>query len=98
MERTVRTLKEQPGSGLHVGVTLPLALAALGLIDEYELVVHLGWLAAGRRRLQGRRSLLTCNLRAGRDSIPMLVVLLYESRKQSSASGNRTAGRGSVSV
>jgi dihydrofolate reductase len=37
----VRQLKLQPGRGLLVGgVKLPLALAELGLIDEYELVVH----------------------------------------------------------
>ncbi len=37
----VRRLKQEPGRGLFVGgVTLPLALADLGLIDEYELVVH----------------------------------------------------------
>ncbi|HWB79216.1 MAG TPA: dihydrofolate reductase family protein [Nannocystaceae bacterium] len=37
----VRRLKQQPGRGIFVGgVTLPLALAELGLIDEYEIVVH----------------------------------------------------------
>jgi dihydrofolate reductase len=37
----VRQLKQEPGEGLFVGgVQLPLALAELGLIDEYELVVH----------------------------------------------------------
>jgi dihydrofolate reductase len=37
----VRQLKREPGKGLFVGgVTLPLALAELGLIDEYEFVVH----------------------------------------------------------
>ena len=37
----VRQLKQQPGNGLYVGgVQLPLALTELGLIDEYELVVH----------------------------------------------------------
>jgi dihydrofolate reductase len=37
----VRQLKREPGKGLFVGgVKLPLALAELGLIDEYELVVH----------------------------------------------------------
>jgi len=37
----VRQLKDQPGNGLFVGgVKLPLALAALGLIDEYEFVVQ----------------------------------------------------------
>ena len=37
----VRQLKSEPGKGLLVGgVKLPLALAELGLIDEYEFVVQ----------------------------------------------------------
>lgn len=37
----VRQLKAQPGRGLYVGgLQLPLALAELGLIDEYEFIVH----------------------------------------------------------
>src|SRR5687767_3146597 len=37
----VQQLKQESGKGLFVGgVTLPLALAELGLIDEYEFVVH----------------------------------------------------------
>ncbi len=37
----VQRLKEEPGNGLYVGgVMLPRALAELGLIDEYEFVVH----------------------------------------------------------
>jgi dihydrofolate reductase len=37
----VQRLKREPGKGLFVGgVKLPLALAELGLIDEYELVVQ----------------------------------------------------------
>jgi dihydrofolate reductase len=41
LENAVRQLKRQPGNGLFVGgVKLPLALAELGLIDEYEFVVH----------------------------------------------------------
>ena len=37
----VRRLKRERGKGLFVGgVTLPLALAQMGLIDEYEFVVH----------------------------------------------------------
>lgn len=37
----VEALKAEPGEGLHVGgVALPRALAALGLIDEYEFLVH----------------------------------------------------------
>jgi dihydrofolate reductase len=41
LEQAMHQLKEQPGRGLYVGgVTLPLALAERGLIDEYEFVVH----------------------------------------------------------
>jgi dihydrofolate reductase len=41
LENAVRQLKQQPGKGLFVGgVKLPLALAELGLIDEYEFIVH----------------------------------------------------------
>jgi dihydrofolate reductase len=41
LAEAVQQLKRQPGNGLFVGgVTLPLALAELGLIDEYEFVVH----------------------------------------------------------
>jgi dihydrofolate reductase len=37
----VQELKQESGKGLFVGgVTLPLALAELGLIDEYEFVVQ----------------------------------------------------------
>jgi dihydrofolate reductase len=37
----VQKLKQEPGKGLLVGgVKLPLALAELGLIDEYEFVVQ----------------------------------------------------------
>ena len=37
----VEQLKREPGEGLFVGgVTLPLALADLGLIDEYEFLVQ----------------------------------------------------------
>ena len=37
----VQQLKEEPGKGIYVGgVQLPLALTELGLIDEYEFIVH----------------------------------------------------------
>src|SRR4026207_2504086 len=39
--KAVQQLKQEAGQGLFLGgVKLPLALAELGLIDEYELVVH----------------------------------------------------------
>ena len=39
--KAVEQLKQESGKGLLVGgVKLPLALTELGLIDEYEFVVH----------------------------------------------------------
>jgi hypothetical protein len=60
LRQAVQRLKQQPGDGLFVGgVTLPLALADLGLIDDYEFVVqpiiarHGPTLLAGlRKRIQ----------------------------------------------
>ncbi|HXT16166.1 MAG TPA: dihydrofolate reductase family protein [Gemmatimonadaceae bacterium] len=41
LANAVQQLKREPGKGLFVsGVKLPLALAELGLIDEYEFVVQ----------------------------------------------------------
>jgi dihydrofolate reductase len=41
LENAIRRLKGEPGKGLFTGgVKLPLALAELGLIDEYEFIVH----------------------------------------------------------
>ncbi|MEO8880781.1 MAG: dihydrofolate reductase family protein [Gemmatimonadaceae bacterium] len=41
LKSAVQELKREPGTGMFVGgVTLPLALAEMGLIDEYEFVVH----------------------------------------------------------
>jgi dihydrofolate reductase len=41
LAKEVRQLKQQPGKGLFVGgVALARALTELGLIDEYEFIVH----------------------------------------------------------
>ena len=41
LEKAVKQLKQESGNGLLTGgVKLPLALAELGLIDEYEFVVQ----------------------------------------------------------
>jgi dihydrofolate reductase len=54
LEKAVRQLKQQPGKGLGLGgVTLPLALAELGLIDEYEFIVHPRVAGHGPRLLEG---------------------------------------------
>lgn len=48
LEKTIRQLKQQPGNGLYTGgVTLPKALAEMGLIDEYEFLVHPGLVGHG---------------------------------------------------
>jgi len=41
LAKAVRQLKQEPGKGILTGgVKLPLALAELGLIDDYEIIVH----------------------------------------------------------
>jgi dihydrofolate reductase len=58
----VRQLKAQPGKGILTGgVTLPLALAEQGLIDEYEFVVH-PRLASGRTLFAGLSKLIDLEL------------------------------------
>jgi dihydrofolate reductase len=59
----VQQLKEEPGEGLAVaGVTLPLALADLGLIDEFEFVVHPIVAGHGPTLLAGLRERLELKL------------------------------------
>lgn len=54
LEAAVRALKAQPGRGILVGgVTLPLALVELGLIDEYEILVHPRIVGPGPRLFEG---------------------------------------------
>lgn len=63
LRTAVEALKQEPGGGLHVGgVTLPLALADLGLIDEYELVVHPVVAGHGPTLLAGLRERLELEL------------------------------------
>lgn len=61
--QAVRELKAQPGEGLWVGgVTLPLALADLGLIDEYEFVVQPVLAGHGPTLLAGLRERIQLEL------------------------------------
>jgi dihydrofolate reductase len=61
--QAVEQLKQQPGEGLFVGgVTLPLALADLGLIDEYVLVVHPVIAGHGPTLLAGLRERIQLDL------------------------------------
>jgi dihydrofolate reductase len=59
----VQRLKAEPGGGLWVGgVTLPLALADLGLIDEYEFVVQPVLAGHGPTLLAGLRERIPLEL------------------------------------
>ena len=61
--KAVQQLKQEPGRGLFVGgVTLPLALADLGLIDEYEFVVQPVLAGHGPTLLAGLRERLELKL------------------------------------
>ncbi|MFH8248769.1 dihydrofolate reductase family protein [Microbacterium sp. B2969] len=61
--RAVQRLKEEPGEGLFVGgVTLPLALADLGLIDEYAFVVQPVLAGHGPTLLAGLRERIQLEL------------------------------------
>jgi dihydrofolate reductase len=63
LEQAVRTLKQEPGEGLWVGgVTLPLALADLGLIDEYEFLVQPVLAGHGPTLLAGLRERIQLEL------------------------------------
>src|SRR3954447_6290692 len=59
----VQRLKQEPGEGLFVGgVTLPLALVDLGLIDEYEFLVQPVLAGHGPTLLQGLRERIQLEL------------------------------------
>lgn len=61
--RAVERLKQEPGNGLFVGgVTLPLALADLGLIDEYVFVVQPVLAGRGPTLLAGLRERIQLEL------------------------------------
>jgi dihydrofolate reductase len=63
LAEAVRELKDQPGDGLWVGgVTLPLALADLGLIDEYEFLVQPVLAGHGPTLLAGLRDRIQLEL------------------------------------
>ena len=63
LSEALQRLKEEPGNGLFVGgVTLPLALANLGLIDEYEFIVQPVLAGHGPTLLAGLRERIQLEL------------------------------------
>jgi len=78
----VRKLKAQPGKGLATGgLTLPRALAALDLIDEYELIVHPRIAGHGPHLFAGLPQGLDLRLVERLELEPGIVVLRYEPRR-----------------
>ncbi len=81
LEATVRHLKQQPGNGLFVGgVTLPLALAELGLIDEYEFIVHPRLAGHGPRLFAGLSKFVDLRLMGRLEFGSGAVAMRYEPR------------------
>lgn len=85
LESAVRQLKEEPGKGIFVGgVTLPLALAELGLIDEYEFVVHPRLAGHGPTLFAGLSKYVDLKLAGRREFKSGAVALRYEPRHEPS--------------
>ena len=81
LEQAVRRLKQEPGGTLSVGgVMLPLALADLGLIDEYVFVVHPVLAGHGPRLLDGLRERIELELVDRRAFASGAVALRYRAR------------------
>ena len=82
LAETVQQLKRQPGNGLATGgVTLPLALAELGLIDEYEFVVHPRIVGHGRTLFAGLSTRLDLKLVSRLELASGAVAMRYEPRR-----------------
>jgi dihydrofolate reductase len=76
--QAVRRLKQEPGDGLWVGgVTLPRALADLGLIDEYEFLVQPVLAGHGPTLLAGLRERVGLELVGRREFRSGVVALRY---------------------
>lgn len=76
---TVQGLKDRYENGLYTGgVTLPLALAGAGLIDEYEFVVHPRVAGHGPRLFAGLSKPVDLKLVSRRELASGAVAMRYE--------------------
>lgn len=76
--KAVQRLKQEPGEDLWVGgVTLPLALADLGLVDEYEFLVQPVLAGHGPTLLAGLRERIQLELVDRRELRSGAVVVRY---------------------
>ncbi len=80
--KAVQQLKREPGKGLFTaGVKLPQALAELGLIDEYEFVVHPRLAGRGPTLFAGLSKCVDLRLVSRLDFGLGAVALQYEPRR-----------------
>lgn len=92
LESTVRELKAQPGNGIVTGgVTLPLALAELDLIDSYEFIVHPRIVGHGPRIFEGLSDHVDLRLVERSELDVDIVVLRYEPVRPSAGSRSLSA-------
>jgi dihydrofolate reductase len=86
LAKSIQQLKHQPGSakGKHIslgGVTLPLALAQLDLIDEFEFVIHPRVAGTGPTLLAGLPKHLDLKLISQQNFASGAVALRYEAKR-----------------
>jgi dihydrofolate reductase len=82
LAKAVQQLKREPGKGLFTGgVKLPMALAELGLIDEYEFIVHPRLAGHGPTLFAGLSKQVDLKLVSRREFNSGAVALRYEPRR-----------------
>ena len=82
LRKAVQQLKSEPGKGLLTGgVKLPLALAELGLIDEYDFVVQPRIVGHGPTLLAGLSKVVDLRLVSRVEFDSGSVAMLYEPRR-----------------
>jgi dihydrofolate reductase len=82
LEETVQQLKRESGKGLLMGgVKLPLALTELGLVDEYEFVVHPRLVGQGPTLFAGLSKYVDLRLVSRLEFGSGAVVMRYEPRR-----------------
>jgi dihydrofolate reductase len=82
LRKAVQQLKQESGRGLLLGgVKLPLALAELGLIDEYEFVVHPRLAGHGPTLFAGLSTPLDLKLVSRLELSSGAVAMRYEPRR-----------------
>ena len=82
LAEAVQRLKREPGNGLFTGgVKLPMALAELGLIDEYEFIVHPKIVGHGPSLFAGISKHVDLKLVSQKEFASGAVALRYEPRR-----------------